>query len=482
MTITDEQAIAARNQPRDTVDKFRFVKKHGMLPEEHDAKLAREQRLIELKKEKKTGLTTEEAAKLAAIRKERSDMKGLVKRTRAYVQKHEGETVKYGRAGGVGTSYNEDRAVTSAKDERLAALNSTARQMHRSGETLEGNLETAHKALESNDLEHARNIAMSHTAQNVGAMTANVLGVDGDVVRTAVQTTGKGLQVAGQMAGGLSSEGANRARFARDARSMEQGDGRNTIRGEQIRDQVIDFNASPQESFGSVKQGAQMGLGMLREGGAFEPVNEMASDAAKNAAAPIASAASEMVKASGGPVKELADNAISSTQEIAESAGNSLESTIGGAPELDSAGLSEAASGGIAGAANAAREAVDENLDSEQVRDKIVDAAGEKGGEAVDGALDKVHDALNEKAKDTGPIGAPVAKRSGKTEGHDSASKSLAEIRASADRLMGQPRLTWWQRLKKRASSMWRSVKRGASSMWGKAKKRFSSMWGRAKR
>ena len=478
----DEEAIAARNRHQDTVDKFRFVKKHGMLPEEHDAKLAREQRLIELKEEKKTGLTTEEAAKLAAIRKERSDMKGLVKRTRSYVQKHEGETVKYGRAGGVGTSYNEDRAVTSAKDERLAALNSTARQMHRSGETLEGNLETAHKALESNDLEHARNIAMSHTAQNVGAMTANVLGVDGDAVRTAVQTTGKGLQVAGQMAGGLSSEGANRARFARDARSMEQGDGRNTIRGEQIRDQVIDFNASPQESFGSVKQGAQMGLGMLREGGAFEPVNEMASDAAKNAAAPIASAASEMVKASGGPVKELADNAISSTQEIAESAGNSLESTIGGAPELDSAGLSEAASGGIAGAANAAREVVDENLDSEQVRDKIVDAAGEKGGEVVDGALDKVHDALNEKAKDTGPIGAPVAKRSGKTEGHDSASKSLAERRASADRLMGQPRLTWWQRLKKRASSMWRSVKRGASSMWGKAKKRFSSMWGRAKR
>ena len=260
----DDSDLATRDAHKDKVEHYRFVKKHGMTPDQHDTHLENEKRILELKKEKQTGLSTDDQKRLEDIDKERTGMKGMVKNSRAYAAKHEGETVWQGRAGGVGTDFRADRAETSDSDALAATVNKGAGTAHRVGEVMEANLEKGRDAMAAGDHEHARNIAVSRAGQNIADIASSAVG--GPAIGTTVQTTGKVVIAGSDMVGGLTYAGADRAKFAEHARSMTVGADSKTDRWRKVHDSVIDFHGAEDVPFeGGVKKGARSLLNMGRQ-------------------------------------------------------------------------------------------------------------------------------------------------------------------------------------------------------------------------
>jgi hypothetical protein len=320
--------LETRDKHKDTVEHYRFVKQHGMTPDEHDTHLANAERILELKKEKSTGLSTEDQKKLDDIGKERTGMKGLVKRSRAFAKKHDGETVVHGRVGGVGTEYRADRAETSASDARAATINEGAKTAHRVGEVMEANLEKGRDAMSSGDHEHARNIAVSRLGQNV-ADTA-LIAAGGQAIGTTVQNTGKIVQAGSDIVGGLTHEGADRAQFAKNARAMTEGADGKTDQWRKVHDSVMDFHGAEDVPFaGGVKKGARSLLNMGRQefGG---DIKGFASDTVTNSSLTnkIADTTADVAKPVAATVAPVLHSVVDETAPLVKPLGDAAHSLV----------------------------------------------------------------------------------------------------------------------------------------------------------
>lgn len=518
----DQADITARDAHQGTVEKYRFVKTHGLTPEEHDAKLENEQRLLAIKQESKTGLTTDESNRLAAIAKERSDMKGLVKRTRAFATKHEGETVWQGRAGGVGTSYREDRAETSDADALAAKVNSGAKTAHRVGEVMEANLDKGRKAMEEGDHEHARNIGMSRAVQNIADMASSAAG--GPAIGAPVQTGGKVLQGGADILGGATHDAADRASFAKHARAMTVGADGKTDQWHNVHDGVIDFHGAEDVPFeGGIKKGARQLLSVAKDEFG-DDLKEAASDTVANSS--VTKTLAEHASSLAAPVvavgSDVAHNVVDHMESGAHAALGGVQGALGSAAEHVGGGVSDALGGAhemLGGAAEQAqglgdhvesgldqvrgvigdssesvRGAIDEHAAAlpGQVHDAVIEQASSKAGDVVDAGFDKADAALQDAPKEQEIIGAPIAPRTD-VAGPDShadptpavepttpdpivdpaipgptpAPSPTIEHDLDADRPPAPPspmpapakqRLPWWKR-------MWNAVKRGARSV-----------------
>lgn len=293
-----EEDIRNRESHGMTVERFRHIKRKGVTPEETERKLANKERLLEIKGVKNSRLTEDEQAELARIKQERKDMKGLVKHSKAFAKKHEGEKVWQGRVGGVGTDHRDDRAVTSTTDAALASMNSMSHGLHSAGEVVEGDLEKGREAVKRGEYRKGQAIAVSRLVQNAGDVTSAAFGAGG--VSELASTIGTGMQGAGNVAGGASYAGADRAKFAQHARSMQENTEGDTARYQRVQHGIIDFHGSEDKPFeGGVGKGASQLLGL-----AHEQYGDQVSEGVSNALG-------------GSPVGDLADRASSTASGVA---------------------------------------------------------------------------------------------------------------------------------------------------------------------
>jgi hypothetical protein len=293
-----EEDVRNRESHGMTVERFRHIKRKGVTPEETERKLANKERLLEIKGVKNSRLTEDEQTELARIKQERKDMKGLVKHSKAFAKKHEGEKVWQGRVGGVGTDHRDDRAVTSTKDSALASMNSMSHGLHSVGEVVEGDLEKGREAVKRGEYRKGQAIAVSGLAQNIGDVTTSAFGGGG--VSELGSTIGTGMQGAGNVAGGATYAGADRAKFAQHARSMQENAEGDTARYQRVQHGIIDFHGSEDKPFeGGVGKGASQLLGL-----AHEQYGDQVSEGVSNALG-------------GSPVGDLADRASSTASGVA---------------------------------------------------------------------------------------------------------------------------------------------------------------------
>ena len=256
-----EEDIRNRESHGLTVERFRHIKRKGVTPEETKRKLANKERLLEIKRVKNSRLTEDEQAELARIKQERKDMKGLVKHSKEFTKKHEGEKVWQGRVGGVGTDHRDDRAVTSTKDATLASMNSMSQGLHSTGEVVEGDLEKGREAVKRGEYRKGQAIAVSRLAQNIGDVTTGVGGVS-----ELASRVGTGMQGVGNVVGGVTYEGSDRAKFAQHARSMQENSEGDTARYQRVQHGIIDFHGSEDTPFeGGVGKGASQLLGLAHD-------------------------------------------------------------------------------------------------------------------------------------------------------------------------------------------------------------------------
>jgi hypothetical protein len=441
--------IDARDDQKDTIDHYRFVKTHGMSAEEHDQKLEKEQRLLDIKKESDTGLTTDESKRHGDIQKERSDNKGLVARTRKFAKDHDGEEVKDGRAGGISAGLSPDKLITKPEDARSLALNEASRTTVRGGEVVEGNVDKARAANESGDHEHGRNIAISGATQGITDAVLSATGA-GIAVSSTMSGIGKGLQAGGNIVGAATHEGADKAILAQEGRSLEHGSDGKTGRYHQVQNSVIDFHgpdagafkgdfaggakhilSAVQSQFGDdIKDGlagAVTGSSVVNSiadhtATALKPVANIANQGAK-----IAHSAVDTVAPVAETVSEQANNVVDTVQGGAETVLSKTQETLGGGlGEVTDPGVgaglanlvqhgSDAASEKISDTADTARDAIAENttglvegahtaitdnlegLDG-KAHDAVLEQADTSSRDAVDAAFDKANDLL------TGPV------------------------------------------------------------------------------
>ena len=516
----DPKDIQTRDEHQDTVDHYRFIKTHGMTPDEHDQRLENEQRILELKKEEKTGLSTDESARLDDIAHQRQVNKGLVKRSRAFAAKHAGETVWQGRAGGVGTSYREDRAETSDADARAERINAGARTAHRVGTVMNADLDDSRAAMESGDLEHARNIAASRAVQNIADVASSAAG--GPAIGTTVQTTGKVVQAGADIVGGLTREGADNAKFARHARAMTQGSDSRTDRFHQVQNAVIDFHGGDDGAFeGGVKKGARQLLGMGREAfgsdissGLSDAVSSSgAVNAIADAGASLASHAQPVADTVAETAGDVVDHVQNGAHEVLDSAHGAISAAAEHLPESGigtdlgvGAAVGDLVQGGhdalaaqVDEAGDTARGAISDNLEglSDRAHDAVTEQAASTTEDLVEGGFDKADEALTDHPEEPEVIGASVGPKAtpepspepdvpspgpeptpepdvpspgpepspGPTPGpapaivHDLDADRPAHLPFDVRHGAGMPaKLPWWKR-------MWNSVKRGARAV-----------------
>lgn len=337
-----ESDLATRETHKETVEHYRFVKQHGMTPDQHDTQLENQKRILELKKEKQTGLSTEDQKKLEDIDKERTGMKGMVKNSRAFAAKHEGEKVWQGRAGGVGTDFRADRAETSDADARAATINKGAATAHRVGEVMEANLDKGREAMASGDHEHARNIAVSRAGQNIADIASSAVG--GPAIGTTVKTTGQVVQAGSDIVSGLTYAGADRAKFGEHARAMTQGADGKTDQWRKVHDSVIDFHgAHDAPSEGGVKKGARQLLNMgRREFG--DDIKGFASDTVKDSSLTksIANTAASVAQPIADTVAPVAHSLVDKAAPLTDQAGAVGHSLVDQATPMVEAGAKTA--------------------------------------------------------------------------------------------------------------------------------------------
>lgn len=428
--------IDARDDHQNTIDHYRFVKKHGMSAEEHDQKLEKEQRLLEIKKESDTRLTTEESKRHVDIQKERSDNKGLVKRTKKFAKDHDGEEVKDGRAGGISTSLNPDKLITTPEDARSLAMNKASRTAVRGGEVIEGNLGKARAAMESGDLEQGRNIAISGAAQGITDAALSATGA-GFAVSSTASVIGKGVQAGGNIVGAATHEGADRAILAQEGRSLEHGSDGRTGRFHEVHDSVMDFHGPDAGAFkGDMAGGAKHVLSAVQSqfgddmkdgfAGAVTGSSVVNSIADHTAAAlkPVADIAND-VAATG---HQAVDTVAPIANAVSEQANNVVDTVHGGANSVLGAlpvPGADAVSEKIDETANTARDSIAgnttglvdsahdeiskmENLD-EKAHGAVIDQADKSSRDLVDAGFAKVNDLLTGPAeKEQGVIGKPL--------------------------------------------------------------------------
>jgi hypothetical protein len=503
----DTKDIETRDEHQDTVDHYRFIKTHGMTPDEHDEHLENEQRILEIKKEEKTGLSTDESARLDDISHQRQVNKGLVKRSRAFAKKHEGETVWQGRAGGVGASYREDRAETSDADARAEKINAGARTTHRVGTVMNADLDDSRAAMESGDLKHARNIAASRAVQNIADAASSAAG--GPAIGMTVQTTGKVVRAGADIVGGLTHEGADNAKFAQHARAMTVGPDGKTDRYHTVQNSVLDFHGDDDGAFeGGVKKGARQLLGMGREAFGGD-ISSGLSDAVSNSGAvnAIADAGASLASHAqpvADTVAQTAGTVVDQTQDGAHEVLGKVHKTISDAAEhLPESGIgAELGVGAAVGnlvqgghdalaahvdeTSDSAREAISDNLEglSDGAHDAITGQAASTTEDLVEGGFDKADEALRDHPEEPEVIGNSLGPKAtpeptpepdvpapspeptpGPTPGpspaivQDLDADRPAHLPYDVRHAAGMPaKLPWWKR-------MWNSVKRGARAV-----------------
>ena len=452
--------LQTRDTHQDTVDHYRFVKTHGMTPEEHDQKLEKEQRLLEIQKESDTGLTTEQSKRHEDIQKQRADNKGLVARTKKFAKEHEGEVVKDGRAGGISTSLNPDKLITKPEDARSLAMNKGSQSVVRGGEVIEGNVDKARAANESGDYEHGRNIAISGAAQGITDAALSATGA-GFAVSSTLSAIGKGVQAGGNIAGAATYEGADKAILAQEGRSLEKGTDGKTGRYHEVQGGVLDFHGPDAGAFkGDFAGGAKHVLSAVREqfGGDMQDglADAVTGSSAVNAIADHTAAAVKPVATIADNVAQVAHQGVDTVAPVAETvseeANKLVDTAQGGATSVlgkaqetlggvvggvstpgVGAGLeklvqqgSDAASSKIEETATTARDAIAENTTGlvegahtaiadnlegldEKAHDAVLEQADSSARGAVDAGFDKLDDLLTGPAeKEQGVIGKPI--------------------------------------------------------------------------
>lgn len=413
--------IDARDDHQNTIDHYRFVKTHGMSAEEHDQKLEKEQRLLEIRKESDTGLTTDESKRHVDIKKERSDNKGLVKRTKKFAKDHEGEKVKDGRAAGISTGLSPDKLITTPEDARSLAMNKASRTAVRGGEVIEGNLGKARAAMESGDLEQGRNIAISGAAQGITDAALSATGA-GFAVSSTASAIGKGVQAGGNIVGAATHEGADRAILAQEGRSLEHGSDGRTGRFHEVHDSVMDFHGPDAGAFkgdmaGGAKHilsavqsqfGDEMKDGLADAVTGSSVVNSIADHTA-SAMKPVANIANNVAQVAHDGVDMVAPAA----EKVSDVANDVVDTVHGGANSVLGAlpvPGADAVSEKIDETANTARDSIAENttglVDSahdeiskmenldEKAHDAVIDQADTSARGAVDAGFDKLNDLI----------------------------------------------------------------------------------------
>jgi hypothetical protein len=428
--------IDARDDHQNTIDHYRFVKKHGMSAEEHDQKLEKEQRLLEIKKESDTRLTTEESKRHVDIQKERSDNKGLVKRTKKFAKDHDGEVVKDGRAGGISTSLNPDKLITTPEDARSLAMNKASRTAVRGGEVIEGNLGKARAAMESGDIEQGRNIAISGAAQGITDAALSATGA-GFAVSSTASVIGKGVQAGGNIVGAATHEGADRAILAQEGRSLEHGSDGRTGRFHEVHDSVMDFHGPDAGAFkGDMAGGAKHVLSAVQSqfgddmkdgfAGAVTGSSVVNSIADHTAAAlkPVADIANDVAEVGHEGVDKVAPVAETVSEEankLVDTAQGGATSVLGALPVPGADAVSEkidetantardSIAGNTTGLVDTAHDEISkmENLD-EKAHGAVIDQADKSSRDLVDAGFAKVNDLLTGPAeKEQGVIGKPL--------------------------------------------------------------------------
>ena len=395
--------IDARDDHQNTIDHYRFVKKHGMSAEEHDQKLEKEQRLSKIKKESDTRLTTEESKRHVDIKKERSDNKGLVKRTKKFAKDHDGEEVKDGRAGGISAGLSPDKLITKPEDARSLAINEASRTAVRGGEVIEGNLGKARAAMESGDLEQGRNIAISGAAQGITDAALSATGA-GFAVSSTASVIGKGVQAGGNIVGAATHEGADRAILAQEGRSLEHGSDGRTGRFHEVHDSVMDFHGPDAGAFqGDMAGGAKHVLSAVQSqfgddikdglAGAVtgsSVVNSIADHTA-SAMKPVADVANDVASVGHQAVDTVAPVA----NAVSEQANNVVDTVHGGVNSVLSAlpvPGADAVSEKIDETAKTARDSIAENTTG------LVEGAHTAITDNLENLDGKVHDAVLEQA------------------------------------------------------------------------------------
>lgn len=528
----DTKDIETRDEHQDTVDHYRFIKTHGMTPDEHDEHLENEQRILEIKKEAKTGLSTDESARLDDIAHQRQVNKGLVKRSRAFAKKHEGETVRDGRAGGVGTSFRADRAETSDADARAEKVNAGARTAHRVGTVMNADLDDSRAAMESGDLKHARDIAASRTVQNIADAASSAAG--GPAIGTTVQTTGKVVRAGADIVGGLTHEGADNAKFARHARAMTVGPDGKTDRYHAVQNSVLDFHGDDDEAFeGGVKKGARQLLGMGKEefgGDMSDGLSDavQGSDVTKTiatAAGSVAAKAQPLADTVSGTAHDIVDHVEAGAHSVLGQAQQTVGDAVDDIPSLGvGVGLGdlvhsghEAATSQVDQMGDDAHQAIGEHLDdlSGQAHDAVIEQAGSSAESLVETGFAKADEALTDHPEEPEVIGGPVGPRpsgdakpkkpqpmgmsstvempGARTKAPDPVVPAEPKAKVeTADRITDKvaaspahlpydvrharaaaPRLPWWRRMWNKAKGGARAIGRGISS----AGRRFRSLF-----
>jgi hypothetical protein len=402
--------IDARDDHQNTIDHYRFVKTHGMSAEEHDQKLEKEQRLLEIRKESDTGLTTDESKRHADIQKERSDNKGLVKRTKKFAKDHDGEEVKDGRAGGISAGLSADKLITKPEDARSLALNEASRTAVRGGEVIEGNKDKARAANESFDHEHGRNIAISGALQGTADTILSATGA-GFTVGATMSAIGKGVQAGGNIVGAATHEGADKAILAQEGRSLEHGSDGKTGRYHQVQNSVIDFHGPDAGAFkGDMAGGAKHILSAVQSqfgddikdglAGAVtgsSVVNSIADHTA-SAMKPVADVANDVASVGHKAVDTVAPAAEKVSQvanDVVDTVHGGANSVLGALPVPGADAVSEK----VEETANTARDSIAENTTG------LVEGAHTAITDNLEGLDEKAHDAVLEQA-DTSARGA----------------------------------------------------------------------------
>jgi len=386
--------LKAREEHQASLANFDNLSKHGLTLEQSERKATLKKRMASINKTEKTKLTEQERADLAGLVSERKQLKGMNKKAAKFEKTHRDETVSMGRVGGVGTDHNEARDITSTSDSIASSINKGASKLHGAGEIVEGDLDKGREALAKGDATKAQLIAGSKVGQNVAGIVGGALGVEG--IDSAIEKVGQGMQGAGNLIGGATYEAANRALFAKNARSMIEDDQGKTGRFHEVNTGVIDFHGADAEAFGKggVTEGAKQLASVLHE-----PLSDAFGDDVSKALSPVTNAVQEHVldPASAGLQQHVLDPATKALAPVTDA--------ISEAPKALHENVIQPASQALGDAGQAIGDA------GQAVHENVIKPAGQAMGDAGQAVHENVikpaGQALQQHVLD--PIAEPLA-------------------------------------------------------------------------